>query len=211
MFIPQSIDFLDPLMRVGKQVVGVSGTEEKRRQVFERYGLGEEVALLYPHQLSGGMARRVLIATAMMEEAKLIIADEPTPGLSDTLANETMERFREAADAGTGLLIITHDIDLAVKYSDRVAVFYAGSTIEIADAADFKDGGAGLRHPYSKALVDALPQNSFESIPGTQPYAGALPAGCLFADRCPRRTDECLRHMHIRNLRGGKVRCIHAD
>ena len=82
-FIPQSVDFLDPLMKVGKQVVGINGNKERQKEVFKKYNLDDKVAEMYPFQLSGGMARRVLIATAVMNEAKLIIADEPTRSSSE--------------------------------------------------------------------------------------------------------------------------------
>jgi peptide/nickel transport system ATP-binding protein len=209
--IPQSVDSLDPLMRVGRQVTGTLGTREGQKAAFRRYGLEERVARLYPFQLSGGMARRVLISTAVTTEADLIIADEPTPGLSLGLAQETMRHFREFADAGAAVLLITHDIGLALSAADRIAVFYAGATVEIAGAADFRAGGDVLRHPYSRAFIDALPQNGFRPIPGVQPYAGVLPAGCLFAPRCPLKTDECeAGPVALRSLRGGEVRCVHA-
>ena len=209
-FIPQSVDFLDPLMKVGKQVKGVRGTLEKVRRAFSRYGLAEEVEEMYPFQLSGGMARRVLISTAVMENAKLIIADEPTPGLDLEMAMETLRNFRELADQGCGVLLITHDIDLALNVADRIAVFYAGTTVEICPASDFRGDGSALRHPYSRAFIEALPQNGFKPISGTQPYAGELPEGCLFAPRCTRRTAECCGEIEMRRLRGGEVRCIHA-
>ncbi len=227
-FIPQSVDFLDPLMKVGKQARGVRGTMEKVRSAFRRYGLYEEVEEMYPFQLSGGMARRVLISSAVTEDARLIIADEPTPGLDIEMAMETLMNFRELADSGCGVLLITHDIDLALNVADRIAVFYAGTTVEICPASDFEwdSQGSGteqqeklhsgneqqgkLRHPYSKAFLDALPQNGFRPIPGTQPYAGELPDGCLFAPRCPYRTEECSGEIEMRDVRGGKVRCIHA-
>ncbi len=210
-FIPQSVDFLDPLMKVGAQVKGVRGTDEKMREAFQRYGLDEKTAELYPFQLSGGMARRILISTAVMEEPELIVADEPTPGLDLAMAMETLNHFRELADKGCGVLLITHDIDLALNIADRIAVFYGGTTVEICPAADFKAGKDALRHPYSKAFLDALPQNDFKPISGTQPYAGRLPKGCLFADRCPRRTAECGGEILMRDVRGGKVRCVHGD
>lgn len=209
-FIPQSIDYLDPLMKVGKQVQGVRGTVERVKRAFKRYNLDESVEEMYPFQLSGGMARRVLISTAVMENAKLIIADEPTPGLDLDMAMETLKHFRELADQGCGVLLITHDIDLALNVADRIAVFYAGTTVEVCPVNDFKQGKDALRHPYSKAFLDALPQNEFKPIDGAQPYAGELPDGCLFAARCPYRTQECGGEIEMRPLRGGKVRCIHA-
>jgi peptide/nickel transport system ATP-binding protein len=210
MLIPQSPDYLDPLMRVGKQVVGTHGDKAKLREAFARYGLAPETERMYPFKLSGGMARRVLISTALVGDPKLIIADEPTPGLSAELAKGTFAHFREMADNGVAVLLITHDVDLALGFSDRIAALYAGTTMEIAPTSDFRAGKNALRHPYSKAFIDALPQNGFRPIAGAQPYAGDLPEGCLFAGRCPERTDECAGAAPIRRLRGGEVRCIHA-
>ncbi|MDO4260813.1 MAG: ABC transporter ATP-binding protein [Eubacteriales bacterium] len=209
-FIPQSVDYLDPLMRVGKQVSGVYGTKERQRELFRQYQLPEETERKYPFQLSGGMARRVLISGAVMGDPKLIIADEPTPGLNVEMAMETLNHFRKLADGGAAVLLITHDIDLAFHVADRIAVFYAGTVVETAPTEDFRKGREALRHPYSKAFIDALPQNGFRPLPGTQPYAGELPKGCLFADRCAQRGQECEGQIPMRELRGGKVRCIHA-
>ena len=209
-FIPQSVDFLDPLMKVGKQVVGINGNKEKQKEVFKKYNLDDKVAEMYPFQLSGGMARRVLIATAVMNEAKLIIADEPTPGLNLELAMETLNNFREIADNGCGVLLITHDVDLALNVADRIAVFYSGTIVEIAQVEDFIKGKDALRHPYSKAFIDALPQNKLKELPGYQPYAGNLPKGCLFRDRCSLKTDECCMEIKMRKIRDGEVRCINA-
>ena len=209
-FIPQSVDFLDPLMKVGKQVIGINGNKERQKEVFKKYNLDDKVAEMYPFQLSGGMARRVLIATAVMNEAKLIIADEPTPGLNLELAMETLNNFREIADNGCGVLLITHDVDLALNVADRIAVFYSGTIVEIAKVEDFIKGKDALRHPYSKAFIDALPQNKFKELPGYQPYAGNLPKGCLFRDRCSLKTDECYKTIKMRKVRDGEVRCINA-
>ncbi|EOS22849.1 hypothetical protein C806_03470 [Lachnospiraceae bacterium 3-1] len=166
-FIPQSVEYLDPLMKVGKQVIGAGSRkerklrQEKMRQLFVRYQLEESVAKLYPYQLSGGMARRVLISGGVMNEAKLIVADEPTPGLQEELARETMKNFRELAGEGCGVLVITHDVDLALQMADRIAVFYEGSVVEAAPAEAFSGDGKRLYHPYSKAFLRALPQNDF--------------------------------------------------
>ena len=119
--------------------------------------------------------------------------------------------FRAMADAGKGVVLITHDIDLAFHIADRIAVFYAGTTVETAPAADFRRGPEALRHPYSQALWRALPQHGFQPIPGFQPYAGSLPQGCLFAPRCPHRTAECEQAVPpMETVRGGEVRCYHA-
>lgn len=211
--VPQSVAFLDPLMKVGAQVDGHRKPRptERRRKLFRRFGLPEQTERLYPFQLSGGMARRVLVSTALLTSARLIIADEPTPGMSLEQAEEALAMFRAMADEGKGVVLITHDIDLAFHIADRIAVFYAGTTVETAPAADFRQGPEALRHPYSKALWRALPQHEFRPIPGFQLYAGNLPSGCLFAPRCPCRTAECEKSVPpMQTVRKGEVRCFHA-
>lgn len=212
--VPQSVNYLDPLMKVGAEADGHHRPRqtEKRRKLFKRFGLPEYTEKLYPYQLSGGMARRVLVSSALVTDAELIIADEPTPGMSLNEALEALKMLREIADRGKSVILITHDIDLAFEFADRVAVFYAGTTVEIAPSSDFKSGPDALRHPYSKALWRALPQNGFEPIPGFQPYAGNLPKGCLFAPRCPYRKEKCGSNVPpVRKVRGGEVRCFYGS
>ena len=187
-----------------------SGKKNAQKKIFQRLRLKENTEKLYPFQLSGGMARRVLVSTAVLSGAEVIIADEPTPGLDLEMALETLKIFRELADEGKAVILITHDIDLAFHIADRVAVFYAGTTLEIAAAKEFQEGPGILRHPYSKALWIALPQNGFEPVPGFQPYAKYLPEGCLYFPRCPHRTEKCDQKIPMREVRGGQVRCIHA-
>ena len=211
--VPQSVAYLDPLMKVGKQADGHKKPypTEKRRGLFKRFGLPQQTENLYPFQLSGGMARRVLVSTALITDAQLIIADEPTPGMSLEQALAALQMFRDMANEGKAVILITHDIDLAFAFADRVAVFYAGTTVETAPVEDFKVGPEQLRHPYSKALWNALPQNGFRPIEGFQPYAGSLPKGCLFAPRCPCATEKCVSQTPpMQEIRGGEVRCFHA-
>lgn len=168
-FIPQSISYLDPLSKVGKQVRNYSNKTEvvkKQRKVFKDFDLCENSEKLYPFQLSGGMARRALISTAVMEDSQIIIADEPTPGLDIESSSKTMGYFKNFASKGKAVILITHDIDLAINYSDKVAVFYGGQIIELTKADYFKKGIEYLRHPYSKALYESLPSNGFKPIGG---------------------------------------------
>ena len=115
-----------------------SETRRKCREVLARYGLGKETEELYPFELSGGMTRRVLISTAVMEKPRLVIADEPTPGLHMEAAKRVLSHFREIADEGAGVLLITHDLELALEAADRIVVFYAGTNVEEAPVADFE-------------------------------------------------------------------------
>lgn len=216
--IPQSVGYLDPLMSVGAQVSRVAQLSGLSRQqatqavdrTFQRYALAPQVKQFYPFQLSGGMARRVLVSTAVVSQAELVIADEPTPGLHPDVVTETLNHLRELASEGKGVILITHDIEAALQIADRVAVFYAGTTVEIATVQDFYNGT--IRHPYTQALWRSLPQNEFIPVPGSQPSPEALPPGCLFSDRCPWVTQECqVSRPSFRQVRGAPVRCIHAE
>src|SRR5262245_16465515 len=171
-----------PMMRVGPQVRRAAQLSGRSRQeaaavadrAFARYGLDMAVQQRFPFQLSGGMARRVLVATAAAGQAELIVADEPTPGLDPERVVETLGHLRKLADMGKGVVLITHDIEAALEVADLVVVFYAGTTVEIAKAGDFQAGGEALRHPYTQTLWRALPRNMFAPTPGAQPSPDML-------------------------------------
>ena len=216
--IPQSVNYLDPLKKVGKQIkISIKDKDKKTQDeivhnLFKKYNLDKKVKNYYPFQLSGGMARKVLLSTALASDSKVIIADEPTPGLDEESLNEVLKDFRDIADSGRAILMITHDIMAALKIADKVAIFYAGSTLEIANTSDFKQKEVELRHPYTKALYKALPNHDFVPIyDKTQPLPNELPKGCVFSDRCPLKDKNCENQVpKIREIRNGKVRCIHA-
>lgn len=216
--IPQSVNYLDPLKKVGKQIkISIKDKDKKTQDeivdnLFKKYNLDKKVKNYYPFQLSGGMARKVLLSTALASDSKVIIADEPTPGLDEESLNEVLKDFRDIADSGRAILMITHDIMAALKIADKVAIFYAGSTLEIANTSDFKQKEVELRHPYTKALYKALPNHDFVPIDDkTQPLPNELPKGCIFSDRCPLKDKNCENQVpKIREIRNGKVRCIYA-
>lgn len=166
MLIPQSVKALDPLMKVGKQVQNLidykSDKKEIQETTFLKLGLSKSDGNRYPFELSGGMARRVLIAAALVSDAKLIVADEPTPGLDKKAKEETLNYIRQLAkEQGKAVLFITHDIKAALEIADNIAVFNKGKTLEIAKVQDFVGKGEKLKHPYSRALWNALPENDF--------------------------------------------------
>ncbi|HLT96061.1 MAG TPA: ABC transporter ATP-binding protein [Acidimicrobiia bacterium] len=215
--VPQSVAFLDPVTRVGDQVeraarlIGEPEPARAAEKALRRRHLPEGVEKLYPHQLSGGMARRILAAIATIGRPSLIIADEPTPGLHEAVVAETLTDLRRVADDGAGVVLITHDLEGALTVADRVAVFYAGTTVEQTRAEAFQGDGEALAHPYSRALWRALPAHGFQALPGGQPAPDDLPSGCLFADRCPLVADQCRDNRPLpRRVGGATVRCIRA-
>ncbi|MFJ3979175.1 ABC transporter ATP-binding protein [Streptomyces sp. NPDC090021] len=138
----------------------------------------------HPHELSGGLAQRAATALALVGDAPLLLADEPTTGLDRDLVERTVDELRAHTRAdGRALLMITHDLAAAERIADTVAVMYAGRIVEIAPAGAFF-GSPGPRHPYARGLLDALPERAFTPVPGAPPELGALPPGCAFAARC---------------------------
>ena len=161
--VPQSVSYLDPLMKIREQVFETSDRTDYD-EMFAKFGLSKEDSDKLPFQLSGGMARRALVMTAAVSNAELIIADEPTPGLNPKLAHEILAMFKEMANNGKGVLLITHDIDLVCEIADRIAIFHDGTILETTDVKNFIEGGDKLKHPYCKALWNALPQNNLTPL-----------------------------------------------
>ncbi|WP_350276375.1 ATP-binding cassette domain-containing protein [Kribbella sp. HUAS MG21] len=163
--LPQSVDYLDPLATVGRQVARsarLAGRPDPRRAAaiaLEARGLGPEVLRRYPHELSGGMIRRVLVSMATMGDPRLVLADEPTPGLPAADVAAVLNDFRDQADAGRAVVLITHELRGALEIADTVVICHDGRTVESAEPAAFTEGR--LRHPYAKALWEALPGNGF--------------------------------------------------
>jgi oligopeptide/dipeptide ABC transporter ATP-binding protein len=148
----------------------------------------------YPHQLSGGMQQRVMIAMGLAPQPKLLIADEPTTALDVTVQAQIIELLRDLQrQLGMALLLITHNLGLVGDIADRVGVMYAGQIVEEGTALDVLQRP---RHPYTQALLRSVPElgragRRLESIPGTVPRPGDWPVGCRFAPRCPKARSEC--------------------
>jgi len=209
---------LNPIKKLGKQIAeplvihkkmpwkqAVSQAEQMMNQL--RFtGLKEKIKA-YPFQFSGGMNQRVIIASSMVLDPRVIIADEPTKGLDMEARKEVM---RELADIkkrkGSSLLLITHDFDLSREIADRIAIMYAGEIMEIAQNKKyFKEP----LHPYARALMQSLPENGFKPIPGPPVAMTDPPRGCKFHPRCPFRIKKCAgeRPPEI-TINGRQVRCF---
>ncbi len=192
-YIPQSPSYLDPLMKVDRQIK------------LSKNELADKTKNLYPFQCSGGMLRNALFDLAHEnEEAEIIMADEPTPGLDIATAMSSLAVLKEMANRKKSVLLVTHDLDLAMEISDRVAVFYEGAIVEIAAADDFKSGH--LRHHYSRALFHALPQNGFKPFY----FEKAVENVCFCQKFCPKFNENCAGHIPLKSINNGYVRCANA-
>ena len=169
----------------------------------------------YPHQLSGGMRQRVMIAMAVACRPKLLVADEPTTALDVTVQAGILDVLRDLrADTGTAVLLITHDLGVVADIADRVVVMYAGRTIEEAGTEALFEGH---QHPYTYGLLDAVPnparhaEGGLREIPGRVPTMRHSPEACTFADRCSYADDTCrtVRPQLHAGPAGHPVRCWH--
>jgi len=206
MVFQEPMSALNPVRRVGEQIAevlrqhrGASRSEAAGRavQLLEQVGIDapQSRARQYPHQLSGGMRQRVVIAMALACDPALLIADEPTTALDVTVQAQILELIRTLQkERGTAVLLITHDLAVVAQTCDEVAVMYAGRVIERAGVRDLFRRPA---HPYTAGLLRALPSltpgKRLEPIPGTVPPPWALPTGCRYRNRCERALDVCAR------------------
>ena len=210
---------LNPVLTVGRQItealelhLGLRGDEARRRaaSLLDQVGIPSPDRRLdsYPHQMSGGMRQRVMIAIALACDPKVLIADEPTTALDVTIQAQIVELVdRLQAERDMGVVWITHDLGVVAGIADRVIVMYGGQVVEEAPVAQLYGTPA---HPYTRGLLAALPvlgepREDLETIPGSPPDPTALPPGCLFYPRCGMRLDErcATQRPPLRELGGG--------
>lgn len=213
---------LDPTATVGahlREAIGLGrglrGAQAQALAVslLSRVGLPDPERLLkaWPHELSGGMAQRVMIALALAGEAGLIIADEPTSALDVSIQAQILELLGDLRrQTGSAVLLITHDLGVAAENCDRIAVMYAGRVVEEGPATEIF---ARPQHPYTRKLLQAYPganTRELQPIPGSLPDLITPPTGCRFSNRCDRCTALCeTRPPEIPALHGGRVACHH--
>ena len=207
MVFQEPMTSLNPTQRIGRQIGEVLllhrglGYAEARPHVIsamKKVGIGNAERRLeqYPHELSGGLRQRVMIAMAIVCGPKLLIADEPTTALDVTIQAQIMELLRDIQrDLGLSILLITHDLGVVAEMSRNVLVMYAGRIVEGGPAAE---NFSSPRHPYTAGLINSSPRHArkgerLASIPGLVPPPGQRSRGCSFADRCPRALEKC-RH-----------------
>ena len=178
----------------------------------------EAVIKQYPHQLSGGMLQRVMIAMALACQPKILIADEPTTALDVTIQAQILRLMNQLqAEKGTSIIFITHDLGVINEMADDVAVMYCGQVVEKASARTIFSGAA-MSHPYTEGLMHSIPRldavgEKIEPIPGVVPHPLALPKGCKFAPRCKYATEKCLEQepalVDVGN--GQMIRCFYPE
>ncbi|GGG64911.1 ABC transporter ATP-binding protein [Paenibacillus radicis (ex Gao et al. 2016)] len=206
MIFQEPMTSLNPVLRIGKQLeepirlhLGYNKSKAREHAIHMLQLVGipraEGVMNDYPHQLSGGMRQRVMIAMAMSCHPQLLIADEPTTALDVTIQAQIldlMKRLKE--ERSMGMLLITHDLGVVAEMCDRVVVMYAGRVVEEAPVKELFENP---QHPYTQGLIRSVPKlrqkvRRLESIPGNVPDLSRMPAGCKFAPRCPHVMPQCL-------------------
>jgi peptide/nickel transport system ATP-binding protein len=222
MIFQEPMTSLNPLHTVGKQIeeavilhTNVSRQQAKERAIAMLKAVGmpraEEIYGEYPHQLSGGMRQRVMIAMAMSCDPKLIIADEPTTALDVTIQAQILDLMRGLKEkTGTSIMLITHDLGVVAEMCDRVIVMYAGQVVEETDVVTLFESP---KHPYTIGLMESIPdleeeREYLETIPGTVPLAYQMPTGCRFAPRCSKAMPICEEKApELLQMSGHKCRC----
>ena len=223
MVFQAAMNALDPVYRVGQQVVeaiethGVEETEDAARgrvsRLFRMVGLDPQLMDRYPHEFSGGMRQRAVIAMALACDPAVIIADEPTTALDVIVQDRILRELKTVQqELDMGMIYISHDIGVVAEVTDRIGVMYAGRLVELGDTADVFQAPM---HPYTAALMSSFPSISgeklaLETMPGEPPNLANPPSGCPFHPRCAYATEECRREFPPQAQRGNRwAACWH--
>ncbi|MFJ6214207.1 ABC transporter ATP-binding protein [Streptomyces sp. NPDC092296] len=205
-----AMNSLNPVHKVATQLTDVLKTHrpgmsradrlERARELLRLVGIAADRLDSYPHQLSGGMRQRVMIAMALALDPEIVIMDEPTTALDVVMQRQILQQLiRLREELGFSVIFITHDISLLIEFSDRIAIMYGGRIVEQAPAADiYRDA----HHPYSHGLLHSFPalhgpRRALTGIPGSPPDLKAMPPGCAFNPRCPKAHEPCARDLPL--------------
>ena len=209
MVFQSAMNSLNPVMRVGDQFIDMMRAHEpvsrhaalaRAEELLETVGIDRRRVRAFPHELSGGMRQRVIIAMALALSPELLILDEPTTALDVVVQREILQQVQDLKrDFGFAILFITHDLSLLLEFADRIAIMYAGEIVEAAPSARLQ---AGPLHPYTRGLMESFPpltgpMRRLVGIPGSPPDLAHPPAGCRFHPRCP----LCVPEQHAMYVR----------
>ncbi len=215
---------LNPTIPVGRQIKEVlelhntdrkndKGLDARVDEILNLVGISPDRKLEYPHQFSGGMKQRIVIAIALACEPKLLIADEPTTALDVTIQAQVLAMMRKLKqELGTAMILITHDLGVVAQTCDRVAIMYAGEIVESGSIEKVFDRTV-KHHPYTEGLFGSIPditrdERRLHPIPGLMPDPSNLPSGCKFHTRCEFCTERCRKEIpEIRTIDGKQIRC----
>ncbi|MGJ6981077.1 ABC transporter ATP-binding protein [Aestuariimicrobium soli] len=215
---------LNPVMRLRAQFADVlklknpritrREIDDKVAELLRMVGIAPDYATAYPHQLSGGMRQRALIALSLACDPDIVVMDEPTTAVDVVMQRTILDQLMALQERlGFAIIMVTHDLSLLLEISDRIAIMYGGRVVEVGSAAEIY---ASPRHPYTQGLRNAFPPLSepvrrLSGIPGTPPNLLKLPQGCAFAPRCPRAEDDCrATRPELEPVgRGGLAACLH--
>ena len=208
MIFQEPMTSLNPIFTIGDQIMEAirlhqdkteSQAREQALQVLQQVAMPSPERRIdqYPHELSGGMKQRVMIAMAIVCQPALLIADEPTTALDVTIQAQILDLLDHLRkETNMAILLITHNLGIVAQYADRVAVMYSGKVVETAPVEDLF---ASPQHPYTRGLLNSLPKDNpnikLETIPGSVPHPAYLPRGCAFHPRCAEKVDQCIKEM----------------
>ena len=222
MVFQSAMNALNPVITIGAQItdvilahkkVGFGEAWERGEALLETVGIHCSRMTSYPHQLSGGMRQRVVIAIALALRPRLIIMDEPTTALDVVVEREIMdELYALKKEFGFSILFISHDLSLMGEIADRIGIMYAGRLVELGTSSEILSSPV---HPYTKGLVASFPtihgpKVRLEGIPGNPPSLLDLPTGCAFAERCSQRTEICGKAVPDLVPYGSRIAACHA-
>lgn len=227
MIFQEPLTALNPVFTIGKQIseailfhhkIGKEEAWNEAEKLVRLVGISDPEGRLkqYPHELSGGMRQRVMIAMALASEPELLIADEPTTALDVTIEAQILELLRNLREEKKmSIMLITHDIGVAAEMANRIIIMYAGKIMEIANTLDIFEQPL---HPYTKGLLESVPKMDgqrgvpLKSINGSIPSLNEIPDGCRFSPRCPFATEKCHQEAPAMETRGDRqVACWHVD
>lgn len=211
-----AMNALDPVYSIKdqlKEVLTIHGfpqekMEARMREAVKQVGLDPSVINRYPHELSGGMKQRIVIAMALMLEPEFVIADEPTTALDVLVQAQIINLLKKLKKEGMTIMLITHDLAIVSEIADKIGIMYAGEIIEFGSAEQIY---GEPKHPYTQALIAAIPRlkgdKTISYVKGNPPNLANPPKGCRFYDRCPHAMDVCKQDPPLIKINEGYVRC----